>query len=98
MKVNIHLNKELAEKHKRRAFPARTGDKVKVLRGAFKGNTGKIESVNRKTGRLVIEGVEKEKGDGSKFRPSVNASNCVLISLELSDKKRKEKLSDKNAS
>ncbi|MBR9680078.1 MAG: 50S ribosomal protein L24 [Candidatus Altiarchaeota archaeon] len=98
MKINIHLEKELAKKYGRRAFPARTGDKVKVLRGSFKGVIGKIEKINKKTSRMIIEGVDKEKSDGSKFRPSINASNCLLISLDLSDQKRKQKLSEKNAS
>ena len=98
MKINIHLNKELAEKYGRRAVPARIGDKVKILRGSFKGTTGKIEKINRKTSKMIIEGVDKEKADGSKFRPGIVASKCMLISLDMSDQKRKQKLSEENAS
>ena len=98
MKVMVHLNKELAKKYGRRAFSVRSGDKVKVLRGSFRGSVGKIERIDRKNSRLFIEGVEREKADGSKVRVPVHASNCVLIDLDLSDKKRKEKLGDRSAS
>jgi len=35
----------------------KTGDNVKVISGADKGTVGKIKTVNRKTGQVVIEGV-----------------------------------------
>lgn len=35
----------------------KTGDTVKVIAGADKGKVGKITKVNRKTGQVVMEGV-----------------------------------------
>ncbi len=46
--VSANLSKELRAKHGRRSFPLRTGDSVKIMRGEFKGKTGKIESINLK--------------------------------------------------
>ena len=87
-KINVHLSKELREKHKKRAFPVKKDDKVKIMRGNFAGTTGKVLSVSKKEGTLEIEGVQREKADGSKFNAKINASNVKLIEIEASDKWR----------
>jgi len=38
--VAVHLSKELRKKYSIRALPVRSGDKVTVLRGQFKGHVG----------------------------------------------------------
>lgn len=85
-----HLSKELKNKYERRAIPLRKDDKVKVMRGQFKGKIGKIRSVNLKKSRVYIEGVEIIKKEGSKVFCPINASNLMILELNLDDKKRKE--------
>ncbi|HLD19056.1 MAG TPA: 50S ribosomal protein L24 [Candidatus Nanoarchaeia archaeon] len=88
--VGVHLSKDLKQKIGKRAMPAREGDTVKVIRGQHKGKTGKIRSVNRKFERIIIEGVEQPKRDGSKVPVPVHPSNLVLIDL-VPDKKRQKR-------
>lgn len=85
--LSAHLSKELKEKHKTRSIRARTGDKVKVLRGQFKGKEGKIESVDVKNSKLYITGIELIKKDGGKTLYPINPSNVILTELNI-DKKR----------
>ena len=92
MKLMAHLSKELKEKYGKRSFSLRSGDKVKVMRGKFKGYTGKVVEVDREKGVVFIEGVEREKVDGSKVKVPIHASNVEIIELELSDKYREKML------
>ncbi|MBW2991154.1 50S ribosomal protein L24 [Candidatus Woesearchaeota archaeon] len=95
--LNIHISKDLAKKHGLKRIRARAGDKVKVMRGKFKGKEGKIEALNSKKSRVVITGIEVSKKDGSKSKPPVHASNLLIIEINLDDKKRiKKKGKDKD--
>lgn len=90
MKVIAHLNEELREEHGSRSFPVRKGDVVKVLRGSFSGNVGKVLEVRGRDGTLRVEDAERTKGDGSKVPAHIHASNVEIVELDLSDKWRKE--------
>lgn len=89
--VVSHLSPELRKKHNTRGLRVRTGDKVKILRGQFKGKAGKIERVNTKKCKVYITGIEFVKKDGSKSLYPVHASNLLITDLNLSDKKRVKK-------
>jgi large subunit ribosomal protein L24 len=72
------------------------GDKIKVLRGNFKGHENVVKSVNIKEGKILISGIEVIKKDGTKVPQKVNPSNMLITSLNLEDKKRKLSLERKN--
>lgn len=93
--MSAHLSKELRQKHKKRSFSVRKGDKVKVMRGQFKKKTGKIERIDVKKSRVYITGIEFIKKDGTKTMYPINPSNLMIIELNLDDKKRSEALKRK---
>lgn len=93
--VSSHLSKELKNKFGKRNLKIRKGDKVKVLRGQFKGKTGKIEMVDHKNQKVHIAGVEITKKDGGKIFYPVHPSNLVITELLLEDKKRTKALERK---
>jgi len=86
--LTAKLSKTLIEKHKIKRTRIRKDDKVKVLRGNFKGKEGKVEQVKLKTSRVMITGIEINKKDGSKARPMIHASNLSITELNTNDKKR----------
>lgn len=90
-----HLSPELRKKYGKRSIPLRKGDTVKVMRGKFKGKSGRIDRVDLKNTRVYIQGVEIEKKDGSKILYPIQPSKLLLTSLELDDKKRKLKVVQK---
>lgn len=94
--MNVHLSKELREKHGVRAIRVRAGDKVKIVRGQFKKQDGKIESVDTKNLKLYIQKIEHTKRDGSKARYPIDPSNVVLIELA-EDKRRLPGTATQNA-
>jgi len=89
--LNSHLSKELAKKHKIRSIRLRAGDRVKVLRGSFKGKENKVDLIDVKTGRVAIAGIEISKKDGSKSRPFIHASNLLITEINTDDKRRLNK-------
>ncbi len=93
--VHAHLSKELREKHNKRSLGLRKGDKVKVMRGQFKGHTGNVDKIDLKKSKAIILGVEVAKKDGSKTTYPINVSNLMIIELNIDDKKRKKVLERK---
>lgn len=92
--LNVNLSEELRKTYKRRSIRIRKGDTVIVKKGSHKGKTGKIIKVNIKKGVVYIEGITKKPIRKEKpekpipFKPS----NLEITALDLSDKKRLEKL------
>lgn len=93
--VRAHLSKSLREKYKKRNFGVKTDDLVKIIRGDNKGKEGKIERVNLRTKKVFIEGIQKSKADGTFSKIGTSPSNVIIISFDLKDKRRKEKLEGK---
>lgn len=90
--LSIHLNQSLRERHGIRSIRARKGDKVKVLRGQFKGKEGKIEKISTLYTKVYVTGIELSKKDGSKTPYPLTPSNLLLTELAVEDKKRALKL------
>lgn len=86
--ANINLSKELRKKHGKRNIQAKKGDTVKIMRGKFKGKQGKITGVRIKTSKIIVEGIQIKKQDGSKVNVKLQPSNLQIVELNLEDKKR----------
>ncbi len=88
--VNINLSKELRKKQNKRNIQVRKGDKVKIMRGKFKGQVGKILEVNIKSSLVIAEGIQAKKRDGSKVNIKLQPSNLQII--ELSERSKKTQI------
>ena len=82
------LTKELRKKHNKRSLTIRKGDTIKVLRGQFKKQTGKIVDVNLITTKVHVEGIQHIKRDGTKTYFPLHPSNLQIIDIATGDKKR----------
>jgi len=89
--VSVNLSKDLRKKHEKRNLPVRKGDVVKVKRGKFKGKQGKVLSVKLKMQKIIVEGIQIKKLDGSKVNVNLRPSNLQIIGLNLEDKRRLKK-------
>ncbi|MBS3172412.1 50S ribosomal protein L24 [Candidatus Woesearchaeota archaeon] len=87
--MSVHISKELKTKYGKRNVPVRKGDKVKVLRGQYKGRTGEVERINLKKYKVYVQGVENIRKDGGKVQYPISPSNLMIIELKMDDKKRK---------
>jgi len=86
--LSMTLSSDLRKKYNHRSIRARKGDKIKVMRGQYKGKIGKIERVSAKKLKIYVTGVEQIRKDGTKSLIPLTPSNLQIIELEGSDKKR----------
>jgi large subunit ribosomal protein L24 len=84
------LSAELKASKNTRSIPVITGDTVRIMRGDHRGIEGKVSSVDRKKYRIVVEGVTREKIDGTSIPVPIHPSKVKIIRLKLDDKRRKE--------
>ncbi len=89
-----NLSKELRKKYSKRSFQIKKGDNVKIMRGKFKGKSGKINNVDLKMSRISVDGIQRQKKDGSKTNVYFNPSKLQIQELNLSDKKREQALTN----
>lgn len=68
------------------------------MRGDRKGLEGKVIQVDRKNYRIFVEGVTREKVDGTTIPVPIHPSKVMIINLNLDDKWRRETLKRKGIS
>jgi len=90
--MSAHLSPELREKYNRRSFPVRVGDRVKILRGEFRGVEGKVTKVDRERQMVYVEDVTTKKADGTTVQRPIHVSNVMITELNLDDEYRKQAL------
>jgi len=83
------LSKELVASKGAKTLPVRKGDTVRIQRGDHKGFEGKISRVDLKSYRIYVEGLTREKVDGTAVFVSVHPSKVMIKNLSLDDKWRK---------
>lgn len=93
--LHVHLSKELKKKYNRRNLGLKKGDKVKMVRGQFKKQMGKVDRIDLKRTKVYISGIEIIKKDGSKTNYPIDPSNLVITELNLDDKMRQKILDRK---
>ncbi len=86
--ISANLSKELRKKYHRKSFSLRKGDTIRIMRGSFKGKSGKIEKVDVKKARASVEKIQKTKKDGTKVEVFFHTSNLQIKELDLEDKER----------
>jgi len=88
--VTARLSRELREKYGVKRLPVRKGDKVRVMRGDFKGHEGEVVEVDLKRLVVYVDGVLLKKADGTQvFRP-LHPSNLMIVELKLDDEWRRK--------
>lgn len=93
--LSSHLSKELRKKYGKRSIRIIEGDTIRVLRGEFRGVTGKITSVSTPKNGVSIEGVKKEKLKGGNLDVFIHPSNLIITDVNTEDKWRQNKLEGK---
>jgi len=89
------LSPELRAKYKTRSIPVKSGDTVRIMRGDRKGMEGKVTRVDRKKYRIYIEGLTREKVDGTTIFIPIHPSKVMITQLNLDDKWRRKILERK---
>ncbi len=91
-----HLSKDLQQKYNRSSIRVTEGDTVRVMRGEYKGVTGKITRVSTDKNGISVEGIKKEKLKGGNLDVFIHTSNVLVTDINTEDKWRQSKLEGKN--
>lgn len=94
-RFSASLSPDLESSHNTRSIPVRAGDTVRVVRGDYKGFEGKVTGVARREYRIFVEGVTREKVDGSTALAPIHPSKVTITRLNLDDKWRRKILKRK---
>lgn len=86
------LSNELAASKGAKTLPVRKGDTIRIKRGDNKGFEGKVSRVDLKEYRIYIEGLTREKVDGTNIFIPVHPSKVEIRNLNLDDDWRKDVL------
>ena len=82
------ISKDLRKKYSRRSARIMVDDTVKVIRGEYKGITGKVSKISTETNNIAIEGNKKEKLKGDKVDVYIHVTNVIITALNTEDKWR----------
>ena len=89
------LSKDLRKKYSRRSVRIMVEDAVKVIRGEYKGITGKVSKISTGSNSIAIEGNKKEKLKGDKIDVYIHSTNVIITALNTDDKWRQKILEKK---
>jgi large subunit ribosomal protein L24 len=87
--MSAPLSRELSASKGAKTLPVRRGDTILIKRGDNKGFEGKVSRVDLKAYRIYVEGLTREKVDGTNIFLPVHPSKVQIRSLNLDDKWRK---------
>ena len=91
------LSEELKARYKTNSITVRRGDTVRVMRGDRKGLEGRVMRVDRKNYRIFIEGITRDRADGTTIMIPIHPSKVMITRLNLDDKWRRRILERKGA-
>lgn len=83
------LSEELREKYGVKRLPVRKGDRVRIVRGDFKGHEGAVVKVDLRRLRIYVDGVTVKRQDGTPRFVPIHPSKVVIVALDLKDKWRR---------
>jgi len=93
--MSAPLSHELSASKGAKTLPVRRGDTILIKRGDNKGFEGKVSRVDLKAYRIYIEGLTREKVDGTNIFLPIHPSKVEIRNLNLDDKWRKDILKRK---
>ena len=93
--MSAPLSHELTASRGAKTLPVRKGDTILIKRGDNKGFEGKVSRVDLKAFRIYVEGLTREKVDGTNIFLPIHPSKVEIRNLNLDDKWRKNILERK---
>lgn len=82
------LAPDLKARYGRRNLTVREGDTVRIMKGEFRGMTGKISSVDVKKETVHVDSAGRVRKDGTKSFFPLRPSSLMLMEISVEDKKR----------
>jgi large subunit ribosomal protein L24 len=87
--LSAPLSPSLKAEYGTRSMPLITGDNITVVKGDRKLSEGRIIRVNLEKSVIYIEGLTRNRMDGSTFQIPLKPNNVMITNLNLEDDWRK---------
>jgi len=87
--LSAPLSPSLKIEYGARSMPVRRDDTVTITKGDRKLTEGKVLRVDSERSKLYIEGVTRDRMDGSMVQIPIRPENVMITRLELGDDKRR---------
>lgn len=88
--LTAKLSPELQRKLGVKRLPIRVGDTVLIMRGDFKGVTGRVVRVDLKRIRIYVENATRTNSRGETVYYPIHPSKVMITNVDTSDKRRQE--------
>lgn len=85
--LHARLSEELRKKTGLKTLRVRKGDRVRIMRGDFKGLEGEVLHVDTKRYRIAVQGASIRKANGTEVPLKIHPSKVMIVKLA-EDKKR----------
>lgn len=87
--LSAPLSPSLKIEYGARSMPVRRDDTVTITKGDRKLTQGKVIRVDSERSKIYIEGVTRNRMDGSMVQIPIRPENVMITRLELGDDKRR---------
>lgn len=87
--LSAPLSPSLKAEYGARSMPVRRDDTVTITKGDRKLTEGKVLRVDSERSKIYIEGVTRNRMDGSMVQIPIRPENVMITRLELGDDKRR---------
>lgn len=82
------LDEAITKTTNKKRMTVRKGDTIKILRGSYKGKSGKVEKVSYTKAKIYVKDIKQTNSKGQDKLIPFNASNVIITELFLNDNKR----------
>ncbi len=89
-RMHVHLSPELRKVCGKRAILIRSGDKVKIMRGQYKGQERIVARVDYKYYRVYLQGLSRKNARGEERLIPFHPSNLMLVSPVMTEERKKK--------
>ncbi len=89
------LSSELKAQYRTNTVTVRRGDTVRIMRGDRRRLEGRVTRVDRRNYRIFIDGVSRDKADGTTIMIPIHPSKVMVTRLNLDDRWRRRVLERK---
>ena len=96
--ISAPLSPNLRAEHGTRSIPVVVDDTVSITKGDRKLSEGRVLRVDTSKSRVYIEGVTRNRQDGSTVQIPIRAENVMVTRLNLNDQWRRRMLERKSFS
>lgn len=88
--LSAPLSPELKTEYGTRSMPIRSDDTVRITKGDRRLSEGKVLRVDTDRGRIQVEGITRNRLDGSSVPIPIRPENVIITRLNLDDNRRRE--------